>query len=379
MRRSILLVTTRRGPTVIAVLIAGLLVALAAFGPAVAQAKDKRDLTVMTRNMYLGTGLTNLVGQTGIGFVVAATTDWAHVKFQTNFNGRVVHLADEIEDNAPDLVGLQEVSLWRTQTPADFSSTPNATTVQFDFLAQLQAELSSRGLNYTAAATSTNADVEAPTLTNFTDTSAGFTDVRLTDRDVILVNAANANLTWSNSQNAHYTSQLSLPVGGGSVEFTRGWTSIDAKLEGKRVKFFNSHLEVDGGAAGVVQEAQGNEAIAGPLVSHGQALIAVGDYNSDANGTTTATYANLTGSGLDDAWSDTHPGDLGLTCCHDELLDNTTASFGTRIDLVLHRGPVRAQSADIVGEAPGDRFLPPGFPGGWPSDHAGVVATLRVQ
>jgi endonuclease/exonuclease/phosphatase family metal-dependent hydrolase len=361
----------------IAVLVSLLVIAL----PGAAQAKDKRDVTVMTRNMYLGTGLNNLVGTSGLGFVVAATTDWAHVKFQTDFNSRVVHLADEIEDNAPDVVGLQEVSLWRSQYPGDAAGggTSPATTVEFDFLQQLRDELTSRGLNYVVKATSTNADVEAPTLANFADTSAGFRDVRLTDRDVILVNGNNANLVVDASGDAHYANQLSLPVGGGSSEFTRGYTFVDARADGKKFRFFNTHLEVDGGPAGVKQELQGNEAIAGPLTYDKGAVIAVGDYNSDANGTTTATYANLIASGLIDGWSVVHPGDVGLTCCHNELLTNATAAFDTRIDLTLSKGPARATSSTILGEDPADRFKAAGVPGGWPSDHAGVVTTFRLH
>lgn len=349
--------------------------------PGVAQARDKRDVSVMTRNMYLGTGLSNLVGKTGINFVIAATTDWAHV-LANDFDTRVVHLADEIEDNAPDLVGLQEVSLWRSQYPGDAvgGGTSPATTVEFDFLQQLMDELDGRGLNYSVAAASLNADVEAPTLANFTDTSAGFRDVRLTDRDVILVNEDNADLVIDASGDARYVNQLSLPVGGGSAEFTRGYTFADARLNGKKFRFFNTHLEVDGGAAGAKQELQGNEAIAGPLAYDEGAVIAVGDFNSAADDSTTATYANLIASGLIDGWSVVHSGDPGLTCCHNELLTNASSSvFGTRIDLTLAKGPARATSSVIVGDDPGDRFKAAGLPGGWPSDHAGVVTTYRIH
>ena len=38
----------------------------------------------------------------------------------------------------------------------------------------------------------------------------------------------------------------------GSAEFTRGYTFVDATLEGKKFRFFNTHLEVDGGPAGAL-------------------------------------------------------------------------------------------------------------------------------
>ena len=63
------------------------------------------------------------------------------------------------------------------------------------------------------------------------------------------------------------------------------------------------------------------------------------------------------------------------------MIDEAPA-FHERIDFVLFRdpklgairGPFDALAASIVGNAPSDR-TPSGL---WPSDHAGVVATLRV-
>jgi hypothetical protein len=45
-----------------------------------------------------------------------------------------------------------------------------------------------------------------------------------------------------------------------------------------------------------------------------------------------------------------------------------------RIDLVFFRGAFHVEDIRLVGERPGDR-IPPGL---WPSDRAGVIATLRI-
>jgi hypothetical protein len=55
-------------------------------------------------------------------------------------------------------------------------------------------------------------------------------------------------------------------------------------------------------------------------------------------------------------------------------LRNPSPTLTKRVDLVLTRGGFETVSADVLGEEPGDR-TPSGL---WPSDHAGVVATLRL-
>jgi hypothetical protein len=88
----------------------------------------------------------------------------------------------------------------------------------------------------------------------------------------------------------------------------------------------------------------------------------------------------LINSGFTDAWSVKHPGELGNTWGHQEDLRDTTTALTQRLDLVLFRdGPPEdglcAVDADVIGDNLSDR-TPSGL---WPSDHAGVVATLRVE
>ena len=74
--------------------------------------------------------------------------------------------------------------------------------------------------------------------------------------------------------------------------------------------------------------------------------------------------------GFADGW----PGADGLTCCHAVDLHNPNPTLTKRIDLVLTRGALETVSAEVLGDAAADR-TPSGL---WPSDHAGVVATLRL-
>jgi len=67
---------------------------------------------------------------------------------------RAQALATEIASKKPDIIGLQEVVLIRSQYPADLSPIPNASTIELDFLPILLDELARRGQNYEAVAVS---------------------------------------------------------------------------------------------------------------------------------------------------------------------------------------------------------------------------------
>jgi endonuclease/exonuclease/phosphatase family metal-dependent hydrolase len=96
----------------------------------------------------------------------------------------------------------------------------------------------------------------------------------------------------------------------------------------------------------------------------------LGDFNSLPD---SPTYGALRAAGFDDAWTRANPDDpAGFTCCHRERLDDPADTLRARIDLILTRGEIAATEAFLVGHAPAD--LRSGL---WPSDHAGVVATLE--
>lgn len=338
---------------------------------AAAHADGGPKLTVMTRNLYLGTGLTNTVTAASFPeFVAAVTQNWANV-VATDFPARAEALATEIDRTRPDVIGLQEVSLWREQQVSDAVTgtvTPNAHDVVYDFLALLQAELAAAGSPYTAVSTSTNADVEAPRVNSASPN--GFTDVRLTDRDVILVRAP-LTPKFTNPADGRFAAQLTIPSVGGPVTFTRGWTSIDYRQSARStVRVFNTHLEVQNPpVAGLVQVAQGNEFLR-LIGASPHPVVALGDFNSAADGSATPTYGNLTGL-LTDAW--TSGG--GDTCCQSELLDTPEPSASSRIDLVLTRGPWRVDRIALTGDTP-FRTAPAPL---WASDHYGVVARLALS
>jgi len=336
----------------------------------------KRQLTVMTQNLYLGSSLTPAITATTPEAFVQAVAEIYGTAIFTDFPTRAEAIANTIATEKPDLVGLQEVTRWIAQ-PTIAGPTPPS----FDFLAILQAELDERGLDYSVAAVSENADIgPAPLVApayGCQDPTVPDCVVTLQDRDVILVNEDTPRLVVTSSRSGEYVAQeeLALPTGG-SVSFGRGWATIDAKFQGRKFRFVTTHLEVEDFAA--TQEAQGQEFLAGPARAR-RPVIATGDFNSaadpDTTETPTTTYADLTERWFRDAW-DVNPGDPGPTCCQAGTLTNPASQLTIRIDLVLTHGPVWAKSAHVVG----DTLIPgTGAPPFWASDHAGVVAKLRLR
>ena len=86
-------------------------------------------------------------------------------------------------------------------------------------------------------------------------------------------------------------------------------------------------------------------------------------------------YLVLKNAGFIDAFRTARPNDPGFTFGQDENLLNVTSTMSHRIDLVQFRGPFTIEDVQVVGASPGDRARL----GLWPSDHAGVVATLTLR
>src|SRR3954447_18545562 len=113
-----------------------LLAALLLIPVATADAKPAA-LKVMTRNVYLGADLGPGMDAKDIQGLVNGAGQILNQVDANNFPVRARGLAAEIAANKPDLVGLQEASLWRTE-PCDKSPLPpSATTVRYDYIQDL--------------------------------------------------------------------------------------------------------------------------------------------------------------------------------------------------------------------------------------------------
>jgi endonuclease/exonuclease/phosphatase family metal-dependent hydrolase len=350
-------------------------------GPLGHSDRERRTLTVMTRNLYYGADLTPAIGAIASGdpeVIIAAVSEvWGKVKF-TDFNARARGLAREIALIQPDLIGLQEASVWRSQTPGDFlegNFDPNADHVEYDFVALLLQALETRGLHYAKVAEETGLDAEFPGFLSEQDAADGvISDLRLTEHEVIL---ARTDLSLSNPQAANF--ETNLPI---SPPFylLRGWASVDARVGGRSFRFVTTHLEDE---SEEIRNAQAAEILAGPADTS-LPVVLVGDFNSDANVVAPA-YASIIGSGFVDAWLQAHPGFPVNTCCNAELLTNRffpdPADAAGRIDLVFYRGARNFSTLAAVrtGINPFFDKVFNGLKWIWPSDHAGVAASLRLR
>ena len=104
-------------------------------------------------------------------------------------------------------------------------------------------------------------------------------------------------------------------------------------------------------------------------------LVFGGDFNTTADDPSNPSYVvyqTLINAGLTDAWKLLHPDQPGFTAGQAPDLLNPTSTLSHRIDLILFRGRVGVNNMTVFGDLPSDR-TPSGL---WPSDHAGIVATL---
>lgn len=349
---------------ILAVLLVGVVVPSATVSSASASPYGQRRVDVASYNLYLGANLQPLFAATPETVAGLAQAVWDHVE-QVDFRVRAQAIAKLIDGADTDVVGLQEVALWERG--------PSPTTLQpvHDFQQILLDALAARGESYRVVAVTRNFQSPPVPLA-----SGGL--ARFTDRDVILVRSGPpATVKVSNPQAALFAARIQLPNPLLSVPIVRGWTSVDVKFRGKSFRFVNTHLEAF--SAGV-RNLQAQE-LAALLAGSPLPIVLVGDLNSRPDDTAGA-YGILTGAlHLEDAWVRVHGPDGGFTSGQTDDLNLPESRLTHRIDYVLYQPVgIRAVAAEVLGEEQRDRTPPlPGAPFGlWPSDHAGVAATLAL-
>lgn len=336
-------------------------------------------VTIMTRNIYIGADVDIVLAAQDIGQVPGLAAEAFAQMQSTNFPERAEALADEIAATKPHLIGIQEASLIRIQLMSDIviGGTDPATDVLYNYLWILRKALAARGLDYKVAGKVQNVDVELPMIN--ADSPSGYSDIRVTDFDVIL---ARGDVAITKKAQGNY--QASLVVPGAGITVPRGWVAVNATVRGRTYRFVNTHLEPAPIPDLVpLQMAQAMELMS-MLSTETLPVILVGDFNSLAP--TGETYKFIKRFGFMDAWMRNALwifrtyNRKGYTGMHDAGLMNETVGFDRRIDIIYVRTNsfwngkqhIGVALLDVVGDHPDDRTSS----GLWPSDHGGVVAWL---
>ncbi len=335
---------------------------------------ESQQLTVrvMTRNMDAGTDLNYLVGAaTDQEFVQGLLATIAEVDASKPL-ARAAQLAVEIGEAKPELVALQEATIWSIEQGGQARV--------YDQLALLQAALDANGQHYRIAVRQTLADVPV--------SIPGLVSIRFTDQNAILVRTdlPPGHLSILGTETHLFENFLTFdsPLGL-AIPIPDGWLAVDVKIRGARFKFANTHLLgplpgpfFEGTSA--TQVLQAGELLAG-LGNTSLPVILAGDFNSDAEEPQqgpdhTPTAGIITRAGYQDAWHSLFPVDTGYTWPL-FLEDQPPPNFNLparpieRIDLIFSDGPT-ALSAVRTGTGPGPQ-------GVFASDHVGVLVNFSLE
>ena len=335
----------RRTPLTGALLAGGAL--LVAAPAALAKPAKTTDVKVMTRNVFLGADLIPLAGsKPGAEFEAAAGRLLDEVTAGEP-KARMTAIADEIADAKPDLVGLQEVSLYRTGPKNDGKP---AKHVRFDFLKDIKARLKRDHAPYRVVADRRGFNVEGPTDRNV--------DIRLTLGDVTL---ARKGVKIRHERTGVFRHQFVIPTFAiGNVKPNRSWNAMDATVRGATFHFVNTHLEA---YDTVSKLAQAKELVKGPLKSKKQTVL-VGDLNSGPAVDDKPPYQAIAKAGFKPRRT------AKDSCCFTTL--QGAGGWDHNVDWIMTKPKVQLVKSTITGRERTSGGL-------HPSDHGGVISVLRLK
>jgi hypothetical protein len=393
------------------VVVASLALALSAALPAAA----RDDIKVMSQNQYLGADFTSLLAPPG-GDLNAELVRILQQIVATDFPARAQRQARTVARRAPHLVGLQEV--WALDCndfdPEDERGCedPAIADAFVDYLDETLGALAARGADYYAVAVVRNLDLSSIQLPPFPPglpfvINGVPASLIVIDRDVILARGdvsttpVDFDCAIPSEDGCNYQFvlpvELTTPLGEIALNFERGFVAVDATVGDRNYRFVNTHLEVRDPAPNQFQCLQAAELIAtleAPTLAE-TSLIVVGDLNSSPKDKPGAgilpllpppcsqeavvpPYLQFVGAGYTDVWTLRRPRASGFTCCQAPDLLNGRSRLDHRIDFVWSWDkPAKVRQVRLVGERVADKTRP--RPRLWPSDHAGVLATLRFE
>jgi hypothetical protein len=329
----------------------------------------RHEVRVLTQNMYIGASLGPLTGAETPQQLLAAANALAQGIVITKPAERAAAMAAEIAKQRPDLVALHEA--WKL--------TVNNVVVE-DLLQYLLDALKALDEPYELVGSVDEEDLNItrpPFPINF----------HLTDRDAILMRTGvDIEIMPGGVQPTLFDTPIKTPLPPPFNLIHSGYISVDATVRGIPLRFVSVHLVPNKDTIGP-HTLELLEKTASPTLP----LVFGGDFNTTADDPSNVSYPiyqtliapppELAPLALTDAWNPLRP---GLTCCQDSTLLNKRSNLDLapcppvscphRIDLILFRGAFAVEDINLIGNKPSDR-TPSGL---WPSDHAGIVATLAT-
>ena len=317
------------------------------------------NVTAMTQNLYVGADTTPILTATTLSELQTAITVAAQSVIDNNFPKRAAAIAAEAASvGGPLLIGLQE---------AEIVSGPAGT---LNYADTMVAALAARGLNYTYKIAGVGPAVHTGFSLN--SAAAGLPGVfSLTDQEVVLVRTGVPGFAVASVSAPTFVNNVSVhsPVLG-SIPLDRGYVLVNATLDGVPIQFVSTHLDETHSQAEPAEAAE----ILAALGNSGEPQLVVGDFNAGPNdscGGLPCGPAEMLSAGFVDTAAAV--GALGPTCCQLASLDNTASTLNKQYDYIFERNFTSINSAFLIGNTPFENVRPL-----WPSDHAGVVATVDV-
>lgn len=249
------------------------------------QAADDGQLTVMSRNIYLGADV-SIALELIPDMPAAAQFMWDQVA-QTNFSKRAPVLAAELAREAPDVVAVQEATTWYCRTSLFGSS-----TAVFDFTAQLLDATAATGVEYVMAEhngrKAFNPGYSIPVLPYLTTVRdpQTFRPIFGTDEaacgftigDALLVRADLADDVTAVGAGDYESKYAVVPI---IFEIDRGYTWAELSLPQGAVRVVTTHLESVWDSGSAPDSAEQARELVAATNSWDMPLVVIGDFNID--------------------------------------------------------------------------------------------------
>lgn len=389
-------------------LLLAVLVALSLIPVVPAQAADAQ-VKVMTRNLYLGADV-GVAMDLIPDLSAAAQFMWDQVK-KTDFNKRAPKLAAEVIAQKPDVVGLQEATIWFCKKNI-FSKR----TEVFNFTQQFLAATKAQGTEYVLAqkdgktALNTGYSIAAVPFVTMVNDPETFQPLFGQDKaacgfeiaDALAIRADLAGNVLKVGNTEYEQTYTIVPT---IMTIYRGYTWADIQIGNTPVRFVTTHLESLWDENKVPNAAIQAQQLIKDLADTKNPIIVMGDFNSDPRdprmpenpnpgeqpvasdacpaGTSKCNaYLLMSEAGFVDAGPDpmlpenyswgmnallTGPDATRLKFA--KLLGNS-AGYTDRLDYVFSRNGAKAVSSQLIGNK---------APNNLNTDHAGIVATLSIN